>query len=161
MQSEAVNGIVGSGPLSAVRPGGIRLRGALAAAACGGVVALAAALRPHAGGFGTHTELGLPGCTFLSRTGYPCPSCGLTTSFAWMARGRVDKAFEAHPFGVAAFLIVAAVALAGAAELAGGRNVLGRIRPRGWWAVAAAAGLFGGWGLKVAWGLAGGTLPLR
>src|SRR5437870_10055475 len=30
----------------------------------------------------THMQLGLPPCEFYRRTGYPCPSCGFTTSFA-------------------------------------------------------------------------------
>src|SRR5712691_11955934 len=30
----------------------------------------------------THLQLGLPRCAFYEKTGYPCPSCGFTTSFA-------------------------------------------------------------------------------
>ena len=31
---------------------------------------------------GTHQQLGLPPCNFVTLTGYPCPACGMTTSFA-------------------------------------------------------------------------------
>jgi hypothetical protein len=34
----------------------------------------------------THTQLGMPPCNFVVLTGKPCPSCGMTTSFApWFA----------------------------------------------------------------------------
>ena len=34
----------------------------------------------------THRQLGLPPCTFYLLTGVPCPSCGMTTSFALLVR---------------------------------------------------------------------------
>jgi hypothetical protein len=50
-------------------------------------------------------QLGLPPCGFLLFTGYPCPGCGLTTSFAHMARLQVIGAAHANPFGVLLFLV--------------------------------------------------------
>ena len=50
--------------------------------------ALAARLEPDPRGFGTHQRLGLPPCTFQSMFNIPCPSCGMTTSFANVVRGR-------------------------------------------------------------------------
>jgi hypothetical protein len=73
------------------------------------VVAIARVLRPVSGGQGTHEQLGLPPCTFHELTGHGCPGCGLTTAFAYMARGDVGAAFDANPIGV---LLFAAVALA-------------------------------------------------
>lgn len=35
----------------------------------------------------THTQLGLPPCSVLVMTGKPCPSCGMTTSFALLLHG--------------------------------------------------------------------------
>src|SRR5437016_1117396 len=37
----------------------------------------------------THRGLGLPPCTFYEQTRLPCPSCGMTTSFALLIRGDV------------------------------------------------------------------------
>jgi len=72
------------------------------------VLALAAWLKPSASGYGTHMQLGLPPCNFLLWTHHPCPSCGLTTCFAWMVRGQLGKAFLANPFGILAFLATVA-----------------------------------------------------
>jgi hypothetical protein len=72
------------------------------AAACS-VLAVALWLKPAACGYGTHTQLGLPPCNFLLVTHLPCPSCGLTTSFAYAIRFEYWKAFVANPFGLVAF----------------------------------------------------------
>ncbi len=68
------------------------------------VLAIAGWLKPAAIGYGTHTQLGLPPCNFLRLTHLPCPSCGLTTCFAWAVRLQFSKAFLANPFGILAFL---------------------------------------------------------
>jgi uncharacterized protein DUF2752 len=68
------------------------------------VLATAAWLKPAVAGYGTHTQLGLPPCNFLLLTHYPCPSCGLTTCFAYAIRLQFWKAFLANPFGILAFL---------------------------------------------------------
>jgi hypothetical protein len=60
-------------------------------------------LQPSARGFGTHEQLGLPPCTFLHLTGIPCPSCGLTTSFAHAAHLQFLNSFLAQPFGLLLF----------------------------------------------------------
>ncbi|MGA9062420.1 MAG: DUF2752 domain-containing protein [Terracidiphilus sp.] len=67
------------------------------------VLAVASWLEPAACGYGTHTQLGLPPCNFLRLTHLPCPSCGLTTCFAWAVRFHFWKAFLANPFGILAF----------------------------------------------------------
>lgn len=68
------------------------------------VVITAALLTPDPHGHGTHTQLGLPPCGFLVFTGFPCPGCGLTTSFSHMVRFQLPSAFLANPFGVVLFL---------------------------------------------------------
>lgn len=56
----------------------------------------------------THLQLGLPPCNFLRLTGYPCPSCGMTTSFALLVRGDVVSSLKANAAGtlLAAFLLL-------------------------------------------------------
>jgi uncharacterized protein DUF2752 len=73
------------------------------------VLITAAFLTPAPEGHGTHMQLGLPPCGFLVFTGYPCPGCGLTTSFAHMIRLEVGGAFHANPFGILLFSSSAAM----------------------------------------------------
>jgi hypothetical protein len=56
----------------------------------------------------THRQLGLPPCTFYSLTGLPCPSCGLTTSFALFVRGDLANSWRANAVGtlLAIFLVL-------------------------------------------------------
>ena len=76
---------------------------------CLGVLVLAASLPPSRSGMGTHREsLGLPPCNFLQRTGLPCPSCGMTTSWAWASKGHFAAAFYVQPMGAALALMAAA-----------------------------------------------------
>jgi len=60
---------------------------------------LASALVPNSSGFGTHEQLGLPPCTFQSVFGVPCPSCGMTTSWAYLLRGSIDESLKANLAG--------------------------------------------------------------
>jgi hypothetical protein len=48
----------------------------------------------------THRQLGLPPCTFKIGTGIPCPSCGMTTSFALTVRGDLLHAAQANLVGM-------------------------------------------------------------
>jgi hypothetical protein len=61
-----------------------------------GVLVLARLLTPHRSGLGTHMQLGIPPCAFLKLTTFPCPSCGLTTAFAHMARFDFVAAEHSH-----------------------------------------------------------------
>jgi hypothetical protein len=63
------------------------------------VLGVARLLKPDPRGFGTHTQLGLYPCVFAQVTGVRCPSCGMTTSFAWFVRGRFDRSWQANPVG--------------------------------------------------------------
>ena len=53
-------------------------------------------LEPDPRGFGTHQRLGLPPCTIRTVFGVPCPSCGMTTSFANLAKGHFVHAARAN-----------------------------------------------------------------
>ena len=69
------------------------------AVGCLAVLITAATLTPDPAGLGTHAELGLAPCGFLTRTGLPCLSCGMTTSFAWFVRGNLLASFYVQPMG--------------------------------------------------------------
>ncbi|MCA8989916.1 MAG: DUF2752 domain-containing protein [Planctomycetaceae bacterium] len=60
---------------------------------------LAASLAPAEQGYGTHQQLGLPPCTIQFLFGIPCPSCGMTTSFAWFVRGQILASMRANVGG--------------------------------------------------------------
>jgi hypothetical protein len=47
----------------------------------------------------THLQMGLPPCTFRLMTGVPCPSCGMTTSFALLVRGDLGNSLRANAVG--------------------------------------------------------------
>jgi hypothetical protein len=47
----------------------------------------------------THLQLGLPPCTFRVVTGVPCPSCGMTTSFALLMHGDLANSLRANAVG--------------------------------------------------------------
>lgn len=162
MQSQSIDQAVELAPVANGRAGvERRIRGALILAPCLAMLAVAVWLAPKPAGYGTHRELGLPPCGFLAQTGYPCPSCGMTTSFADMAHGHPVDAFLAQPFGAMLFLAVAVLALVGLGELATGRDLIRYLRPGPWWAVAAISCMLLGWGFKIAYGLATGILPVH
>lgn len=79
----------------------------LICAACLCVMVIAARLVPSPTGMGTHTQLGLDQCQFALRTGLPCPTCGMTTSFSWFARANFPASVYVQPMG--AFLALGAV----------------------------------------------------
>lgn len=57
----------------------------------------------------SHESLGLPPCNFKQVVGIPCPSCGMTTSFAMLVRGDVWNSLKANWVGtlLAIFLAIA------------------------------------------------------
>jgi hypothetical protein len=90
--------------------------------ACVVVLAVAARLTPDPAGFGTHQQLGSAPCLMPVLTGYPCPTCGMTTAFAYAVRGRLGSAFHAQPTGLLIALGVALAGVASAGILAGGKT---------------------------------------
>jgi hypothetical protein len=65
----------------------------------------------------THRQLGLPPCNFKVISGQPCPSCGMTTSFALLVHGDLKNSLAANWVGalLAGFgLLVIPWCLAGA-----------------------------------------------
>ena len=74
----------------------------------GGFV-IAYRLEPDPRGFGTHERLGLPPCTIRAVFGIPCPSCGMTTCFANITKGRWREAARANVAGLILSLVCAAL----------------------------------------------------
>jgi len=97
-----------------------RLTAAAAAVACLAVLVVAARMRPSPTGVGTHAQWGFNSCQFLERTRLPCPTCGMTTSFAYFVRGNFLASLYVQPMGflgaamtAAACWIAAYMALSG------------------------------------------------
>ena len=130
---------------------------------CLAILGLAAWLKPDPRGYGTHTQLGTGPCGALIMTGYPCPTCGMTTAFAHTVRGQWLRAFWVQPAGFA--LGLGTIALAGIT----GWTVLSGRWPRRRVRFITPYRLFLGllvlllasWAFKIAVGLADGTLPYR
>ncbi len=57
-------------------------------------------LKPNPTGLGTHTQLGLPGCTMVTLLGIRCPGCGMTTSWAYVLKGDLTSALRSNVGGV-------------------------------------------------------------
>jgi hypothetical protein len=67
--------------------------------ACLAVLMIAAWLEPSPTGIGSHRRMGLEPCQFELRTGVPCITCGMTTSFAYFVRGQLLASLYVQPMG--------------------------------------------------------------
>jgi hypothetical protein len=126
----------------------------LAAVLLGGAAILLAAARidPDSRGYGTHQQLGLPPCGFELATGLPCPTCGMTTSFAHFARLEPEAAFRIQPFGALLFVAVAASTLLALFHLVAWRSpawILRRLPPFPILVAAFLLALIASWGWKI------------
>jgi len=143
------------------RPGLSRVWAGLVLAGCCGILGLSAWLSPHPSGMGTHRQLGFTPCTMVVMTGYPCPTCGMTTAFAYTVRGRFLLAFHAQPAGLVfalATFVCAGVALG--VILTGQVWVVNWFRVSSLWVTLVVVGLLVvGWAYKIVVGLASGALP--
>jgi hypothetical protein len=150
-------------PVLARAGGRLRLPAALVLLTCGGILGLAAWLTPDERGYGTHEQLGFGKCGMLVTTGLPCPTCGMTTAFAYTVRGRLIRAFLAQPAGLLLGLATVACAIGAAWVLATGRLPPVRVPVltpyRLFFGLLVI--LLGSWAFKIAVGLLNGTLPDR
>jgi hypothetical protein len=120
-----------------------RVVAVLVCLACACVIATAIWVLPAADGHGSHTQLGLPPCMWAVVLHRPCPTCGMTTSFAYAVRGRLIDAAVTQPFGLlialgtgVTFWASLYIALTGS-QLGG---LVGRaMGPRALWSLAALA----------------------
>jgi hypothetical protein len=63
------------------------------------VLLFALSVAPSPGGSGTHERLGFQRCQFLATCGLPCPTCGMTTSYAHFVRGNWLASLYVQPMG--------------------------------------------------------------
>lgn len=63
------------------------------------MLAVALWLAPEPRGIGTHEQLGLPPCRFVTAWQIRCPSCGMTTAWAHAVRGQMAQALAANVGG--------------------------------------------------------------
>ena len=108
-------------------------------------------LTPSPDGIGTHTALGYLGCSMLINTGYPCPTCGMTTSFAWFYRGNLPASFYVQPAGFVAAYLVGMLLLLSLYEAFTGRPLhrLMRFFPGKAMLIIGATVFLLGWGWKI------------
>lgn len=140
-----------------------RFKATLVFTGCMTLLLLAAWLQPDRSGMGSHQQLGLPACNMVTVTGYPCPTCGMTTAFAYSVRGRWISAFQAQPAGFILAMMTAGIAIASMFVL-----ITGRVWVINWYRISpslvtllAIAGILLGWIFKVVVGIANGTLPVH
>lgn len=129
-----------------------RLLAAALAGLSGAVLGVARWLEPSPQGHSTHLQLGLRPCTVLSWTGWPCPMCGATTTFALSADGRLAEALRNQPFALLLFSLTVGTFALSVAEAVVPRRRISRlvawVEP---WEVAGAIGFLFAMGLGWAW----------
>lgn len=144
-----------------IAPLALRIRGLVAAIPCLALIAVAVWLHPRQSGYGTHEQLSLPPCGFLAQTGWPCLTCGMTTSVSAAAHGQMGLALKAQPFGPVLLLGASVLLVAGVWQAMTGRDALKRLRFGFGWALVGMLGLLAGWLWKVGVGWASGEFPLH
>lgn len=118
---------------------------------CAMVLGVAGLLHPDPRGYGTHEQLGLLRCGFKHLTGWPCPTCGMTTAFAWAVRGDLALAWSVQPFAAVLALLTPIVGLVCAGFALANRSLSARLGPGFWfWSLwVTAAGLLTAWLSKI------------
>lgn len=143
-----------SSPASGARRANAGERVAAGVLALGALALLvtAAVLKPSPTGSGTHTQLGLPSCTWLTTFGVPCPTCGMTTSFSYAAEGSYVDSVLAQPAGFVLVLLTSMTVWIGG-HIAVLGSTIGRSMTRlmgSWLAWVGLSLLIGAWLYKIA-----------
>lgn len=137
-----------------------RITGLAAVLLAAGLWALLFSLDPSGRGHGTHTQLGLSSCSYLTKNHYPCPGCGVTTSLVAMSHGRFIDALDANVFGAVVFFGIMAAACIGVYQTCSGKNIFALLKFR-WWYIGVILGLMLlSWAIKLAVGIARGDYPI-
>lgn len=75
-------------------------------------LALAYSLKPDPSGMGTHQQIpGFGPCTIQALFGFPCPACGMTTSWSLFTKGQITEALMTSASGtiLAAVFLIASI----------------------------------------------------
>jgi hypothetical protein len=130
---------------------GWRLFALLISLGCIAVLLVAASINPNGRGFGTHEQLGLQACAFEARTGVPCVTCGMTTSFAFFVRGNVVASLYVQPGGTLLALLSVMAFWAGLYIAITGRPVqrLLRFVPARYYLAPLFVWIVAAWGWKI------------
>ena len=104
----------------------LRCAGTLVTVVCVTLLVAAWHLEPKWLPFGVQTQLSLPGCALQERTGYPCPTCGMTRAWGRAVRGDFVKAFQANIAGTILAIGCGLGVLGGLGSAIGGRVFYGR-----------------------------------
>lgn len=140
----------------------VRLPASVLFVSCTALLAVAVYLKPDPHGMGTHQQLGLKPCGMVIMTGYPCPTCGMTTAFAHTVRGQFVSAIHAQLSGFLLALATIVIAAGSLFALVRGRW------PRVPWHILSPYRLMlallivtlGGWFVKIAVGWMDGSIPV-
>ena len=90
-----------------------RVLGVMVALGSGSLLMVAAMLSPSEKGLGTHQQLMLPECGWITSFDLPCPTCGMTTAFSHAANGNLPASFLTQPLGALLALATAIAFLSG------------------------------------------------
>lgn len=126
---------------AATTPGTRRIIGAATVLGCAAVLGAAALMTPSASGVGTHQQLNLPSCGWITVADMPCMTCGMTTAFSHAVRGEFVASLLAQPFGFLLAMGTAMGLVVGLHTTVTGANVFGMFaglwRPRTMWLLVA------------------------
>lgn len=143
-------------------PALVRTWSAAVLLACLTVLGIAWTLKPDARGYGTHEQLGLARCASLTMTGLPCPTCGMTTAYAFAVRGQLVQSIQAQAAGFVLAIATAVAAGVGLFTTFSGKRICinwYRVNPtRLIWLVT--LGFLLAWGLKIGLALLSPDVPV-
>lgn len=100
-----------------------RIYGGIVALGASAVLGVATYLSPSDSGIGTHQQLGLRECGWITLMDMPCLSCGMTTSFSHAADGNLLQSFLTQPMGAVLALATAMALLLGIYTAATGSRI--------------------------------------
>ena len=129
-----------------------RLMASAVAGSSAALLGVAAFISPASAGLGSHEQLNLPRCGWITLMDLPCATCGMTTAFAHAVRGSFLQSLLTQPMGFV-LAVATAMALLVAVYVAITGSPVGRMFARLWtprviWLMV----LFGAasWGFKIA-----------